>query len=81
MSKSPTYHDLHITTASIPRTSIFNLPHGLEVACNRAGGWSLWSTIRGHVRLATEYPTSRDQGMTLDVGGHVIVDSLTGAPD
>ena len=32
---SPSYHDLHITTAQIQRMSIFNLPYGLEVACTR----------------------------------------------
>jgi hypothetical protein len=31
----PSYHDLHITTAQIPRTSIFNLPYGLLVTCDR----------------------------------------------
>lgn len=29
----PSYHDLHITTKDILRTSIFNLPYGLEVMC------------------------------------------------
>ena len=33
--------DLHITTAQIPRTSIFNLPYGLQVTCNRVAGWEL----------------------------------------
>lgn len=39
----PSYHDLHITTAKIPRTSIFNLPYGLEVTCTRMRGWCLWA--------------------------------------
>jgi hypothetical protein len=71
---APSYHDLHITTAEIPRTSIFNLPYGYEVSCNRVGGWCLWRV--GHEKvLAGEY----DSGLRLDVAGHVIVDSLTGS--
>lgn len=42
MSESPSYHDLHITTAKIPRTSIFDLPYGYEVACTRVTGWQVW---------------------------------------
>lgn len=38
----PSYHDLHITTADIPRTSIFDLPYGLRVTCSRVSGWELW---------------------------------------
>lgn len=81
----PSYHDLHITTAEIERTSIFNLPYGLEVSCHRVGGWSLWdmSQTNPHegiilpskgVCLAGEYD---DDGkwLVLDVDGHVIVDS------
>jgi hypothetical protein len=64
------YHDLHITTTQIPRTSIFNLPYGLVVTCTRTGAWELW---RGEQLLAGEFD---DNGLRLDVAGHVIVDSL-----
>ena len=64
------YHDLHVTTDSIARTPIFNLPFGYEVSCNRVGGWCLW--FNGQ-QIAGEY----GQGLILDVAGHVIVDSLT----
>lgn len=79
-SETPSYHDLHITTAQIPRTSIFNLPYGLEVSCNRVGGWCLWQVdsdsphYRRDTLLAGEYDS---KGLRLDVGGVVIVDSLT----
>lgn len=63
------YHDLHITTAKIRRTSIFNLPYGYEVTCTRVGGWRLWHD--GDL-IAGEY----DSGLILDVAGSVIVDSL-----
>lgn len=68
---APSYHDLHITTAHIPRTSISDLPFGYEVTCNRVGGWCLWDG--NNQRLAGEY----DEGLRLDVAGHVICDSLT----
>jgi len=73
----PSYHDLHITTAEIPRTSIFNLPYGLEVHCSRVTGWQLWRTatnLRDWTRLAGEYAGS-DKWLVLDVDGTVIVDS------
>jgi hypothetical protein len=67
----PSYHDLHITTAAVARTSIFNLPFGLMVTCTRTAGWELWE----HEKLiAGEYD---DHGLRLDVAGHVVVDSLT----
>ena len=80
----PSYHDLHITTAQIPRTSIFNLPYGLQVTCNRTCGWELWDmnqvqrpkglpASRG-VQIAGEYG-SDGEWLVLDVAGHVIVDS------
>lgn len=69
---TPSYHDLHITTADIPRTSIFDLPFGYEVICNRVGGWSLF---RGRTQVGAEF--DRNHGMRLDVAGHVICDSLT----
>jgi hypothetical protein len=67
---APSYHDLHITTDTLPRTSIFNLPYGYEVSCNRVGGWCVW--LNG-AQVAGEY----GDGLRLDVAGHVIVDSLT----
>jgi hypothetical protein len=67
----PTYHDLHITTAQIPRTSIFNLSYGLQVTCNRAAGWVLSS---GNVILAGEYEEP-EKWLVLDVAGHVIINS------
>lgn len=88
----PSYHDLHITTASIPRTSIFNLVYGLEVSCTRVGGWELWDhnqkapAIHGSSKdpgprcVASEYPDTRAGGLLLDVAGHVICDSLTPIP-
>jgi hypothetical protein len=80
---APSYHDLHITTAKIPRTSIFNLPHGYEVSCNRVGGWCLWVVdsdppyFRRDTLVAGEYDA---KGLRLDVGGVVICDSLTKPP-
>jgi hypothetical protein len=75
----PSYHDLHITTAEIPRTSIFNLPYGLEVTCNRVTGWYLTrleeSSLRGSkVVLAGEYDEP-EKWLILDVAGHTVVDS------
>lgn len=67
---APSYHDLHITTASLPRTPIFNLPYGYEVSCNRVGGWCVW--LNGE-QVAGEY----GEGLRLDVAGHVICDSLS----
>ena len=70
---TPTYHDLHITTADIPRTSIFDLPYGYELTCTRLGGWRLWKN-NGTKLVAGEYSA---HGLRLDVAGHVICDSLT----
>jgi hypothetical protein len=72
----PSYHDLHITTADIPRTSIFNLPYGLEVSCCRTAGWQLREQVRVDTTrlLAGEYD-DRGKWLVLDVAGHVIVDS------
>lgn len=72
-TEAPSYHDLHVTTAEIPRTSIFNLPYGYEISCNRVGGWSLW--LNGQ-QVGGEY----GDGLRIDVAGHVICDSLTRAP-
>jgi hypothetical protein len=67
---TPSYHDLHITTAGLPRTSIFDLPYGYEVSCTRVSGWGVW--FNGE-QVGGEY----DVGLRLDVAGHVICDSLT----
>lgn len=75
---TPSYHDLHITTATIPRTSIFNLPFGIEVTCNRVAGWTVWNS-NGSANaerwqlLAGEY-AGTGKWLVLDVAGHVIVD-------
>ena len=85
---TPSYHDLYVTTATIPRTSIFNLPYGLEVSCNRVNGWSLWdmNQTQPPVVPAVGNPPSRGveiageysrKWLVLDVAGHVIVDSRT----
>ena len=69
---APSYHDLHITTDTYSRTSIFNMPYGYEVTCTRVGGWGLW---HDGTQVAGEYEA---RGLRLDVAGVVIVDSLTG---
>lgn len=86
-SGPPSYHDLHITTAEIPRTSIFSLPYGLQVTCSRVSGWELWQyrDSPGQLRsksvlLAGEYD-GPEKWLVLDVAGHVIVDSRTGADE
>ena len=71
--KAPSYHDVYITTKDIPRTSIFDLPYGLELSCNRVGGWSLWDH---GIAVGSEYE-AHDKGLIVDIAGHVIVDSLT----
>lgn len=82
----PSYHDLHITTAEIERTSIFNLPYGYEVRCTRVTGWFLYDNgarMSPHLRepepsvLGGEYE-GPDKWLVLDVDGHVIVDSRPG---
>lgn len=75
----PSYHDLHITAPGIPRTSIFNLPYGLEVSCTRVTGWQLWqhpeNSVRDDARMIAGEYDGPDHWLILDVGGHVIVDS------
>jgi len=68
----PSYHDLHIETRLTPRTSISDLPFNIKITCTRVGGWELWSEDR---LIAGEY---NNDGLRLDVKGHIIVDSLTG---
>lgn len=78
MTDKPSYHDLHVTTKDIPRTSIFNLPYGLQVQCTRVAGWELWkwndSDIRKAELLGGEY-AGPGKWLVLDVKGLVIVDS------
>jgi hypothetical protein len=76
MTDKPSYHDLHITTPSIKRTSIFDLPFRVVVQCTRVGGWEVWALSEGDLPeelLAGEYHAG---GLCLDVAGHVIVDTL-----
>lgn len=73
------YHDLHITTSDIPRTSIFNLPFTVLVMCTRAGGWQVREKYRNEERLiGGEYD---EKGIRLDVAGHVIIDNLIDEQD
>jgi hypothetical protein len=71
------YHDLHITTPTIKRASIFDLPYGLMVTCTRTGGWELWNNWSGKKEcIAGEYGSIQcNNWLILDVDGHVIVDS------
>ncbi len=74
---APSYHDLHITTADIPRARLLDLPYGLEVHCSRVSGWQLWrraARLQDWNLLAGEYD-GPDMWLVLDVAGHVIVDS------
>lgn len=82
MSAGQSYHDVHVTTATIPRTALSALPYGYELTCNRVGGWCLWGPPDRPVPYGTrpklvggEY----DRGLRVDVAGHVICDSLTRA--
>ena len=65
----PTYHDLHVTTARIARISIFDLPFGYEVRCNRLAGWEL--VLNNERVIAGEYD---ENWLVLDIGGYVICD-------
>ena len=73
------YHDLHITTEDMERTSISNLPYGMTVSCTRVTGWQVWheaTRALGPQLLAGEYAGS-GKGLRLDVGGHIIIDTLS----
>jgi len=78
----PSYHDLHVTTTHIPRTSVFDLPFMIDVRCCRTAGWQVWdmSAIHGEhgKKIAGEFAADHE-GLRLDVAGHVIVDSLPSA--
>ena len=76
----PSYHDLYLTTETIDRTALKDLPFGVRVICTRAGGWEVWHSERPPappVLIAAEYAKAPISGLRLDVAGHVIVDSLT----
>lgn len=71
------YHDLHITTETMDRTSICDLPFDVQVMCTRSGGWEIWRRPDEDGEqevLAGEFSNDR---LRLDVGGVVIVDTLT----
>lgn len=71
----PSYHDLHITTDTIERTSIFNLPYRVIVTCTRLSGWQVSARRERDLPaylIGGEYD---GPGMLLDVGGVVICDS------
>lgn len=80
--KTPSYHDLHVTTPDIPRTSLFNLEYGIVLTCSRVAGWTLYregtpGVIYGKPRsiiLGAEYDDPA-KWLILDVGGIVILDS------
>jgi hypothetical protein len=78
MSEKPSHHDLHVTTETIPRTSIFDLPFGLRVTCSRPSGWELWDASNGGkwTVIAAEYKGD-GSGLRLDVAGAIIVNSLS----
>lgn len=71
----PGYRHLNVTTKTIKRTSIFDLPLNLEVRCSWATGWQLVDQ-RSQEILAGEFAP---EGLRLDVGYFVIVDTLSPA--
>jgi hypothetical protein len=77
----PSYHNLYITTAEIPRTRVFDLPYGLEISCTRDAGWRLWDVGKGHDEATVIAGEFDSQGLRLDIEGYVIVDSLTRATE
>lgn len=77
MKNVPSYHDLYITAADLPRSRLADLPFNVHVLCTRAGGWEVWHNPdrAGEPQLlAGEYSAA---GLVLDVAGHVILDSLS----
>jgi len=77
MTTRYSYHDLHITTPQIARTSICDLPYRVRVQCTRVGGWEVWAITEGHLPeelLGAEY---EEPGLRLDIAGHVICDTLS----
>lgn len=81
-TESPSYHDLHITTPNLARTSIFNLPFRVHVHCTRVSGWTAWAIKESALSeelLGGEYDYVEETGdgnwLVLDVAGHIICDS------
>lgn len=78
-SSPVSYHNLHITTEYLPRTSIFDLPYGYRVVCGRLAGWELLQRKSG-AELSVEWDIVageyHENGLRLDVDGVVICDSL-----
>lgn len=76
--EAPTYHDLHITTPTMERTSIFNLPYRVQVTCSRVGAWGVWARAEGEMFGGVALPEENlgEHGFRLDVAGHVIHDSM-----
>lgn len=69
------YHDLYITTNEIPRTSISDLPFGVEVSCDRTTGWVVYykQFKKEPVCMGSEF--DEENWLVLDVKGTIIVDS------
>lgn len=81
------YHDLYVTTDTLPRQRLFDMPYGFEVTCNRTTGWQLWfhatdeSNMLQSAKIAEEFPRDgTPTGLKLDVNGVVLCDSLTNKP-
>lgn len=77
-AEPPSYHDLYVTTASIPRQRLFDLPYSYRVTCFRTAGWELWESPgrcigRDDKLVAGEYGP---KGLRLDINGVVICNSL-----
>jgi len=72
------YHDLHITTPNIRRTSIARLPFRVEVSCTRVDGWCVWARPEPGISNGSELLGGEFNkiGLRLDVAGIVIVDTL-----
>lgn len=72
------YHDVYLTTAKLPRTSIFNMPYGYILTCDRMAGWCLYfDTPCDNNLVGAEYSTD-DKWLVIDVNGHVVLDSRRG---
>jgi hypothetical protein len=80
----PSSDDVHITTAAFPRTALTDLPDCFLLTCTRAEGWALFEchVVEGpnigtcEKRLIAGEYSGPGQGLRLDVGGIIIVDSL-----
>lgn len=74
-----TYHDLHVTTPKITRTSIFHLPFRVEVSCTRVSGWQVWAKKEGgwpEELLGSEFDARLP--LRLDVAGVDIINTMEG---